>query len=83
MAKDSHQSAAGVRSLRPNLGELALYNALATNESAVCKLSDETFKELAVVLTQSKRRSVTIDRARRETVHAVLRIKVKNMLRYY
>ena len=63
--------------------ELAFYDALATNEAAVRELGDDTLKKIAVELTQSLRRSVTVDWAQRETVRARLRVMVKTLLRRY
>ena len=50
--------------------ELAFYDALADNEAAVRELGDATLKKIAVELTQSLRRSVTVDWSKREAVRA-------------
>ena len=42
-----------------------------------------TLKKIAVELTVSLRRSVTVDWAKRETVRAKLRVMVKTLLRRY
>lgn len=47
------------------------------------ELGHETLKKIAVELTVSLRRSVTVDWARRETVRARLRVMVKTLLRRY
>jgi type I restriction enzyme R subunit len=70
-----------------NLGlapdELAFYDALATNEAALRELGDAILKKIAVELTLSLRRSVTVDWAKRETVRAKIRVMVKTLLRRY
>ncbi|HEX8454121.1 MAG TPA: type I restriction endonuclease subunit R [Longimicrobium sp.] len=67
-----------------NLGlsadEIAFYDALANNESAVRELGDEVLKKLAVEITQKLRESVTIDWQKREAVRARLRILVRRSL---
>ncbi len=66
-----------------NEDELAFYDALASNESAVRELGDEVLKKMAVELTERLRKSVTVDWARRETVRARLRVMVRTLLRRY
>jgi type I restriction enzyme R subunit len=63
--------------------EMAFYDALADNEAAVRELGDATLKKIAVELTQSLRRSVTVDWSKREAVRAKLRVTVKTLLRRY
>ncbi len=83
MAKKFHAAAQRGEELGLNHDELAFYDALATNESAVRELGDQTLKKIAVELTQSLRKSVTVDWAKRETVRAKLRVMVKTLLRRY
>lgn len=63
--------------------EMAFYDSLADNEAAVRELGDATLKKIAVELTQSLRRSVTVDWSKREAVRAKLRVMVKTLLRRY
>jgi len=63
--------------------EVAFYDALAANKSAVEVLGDETLKEIAQVLVESVRKSVTVDWNRRESARAQLRVLVKRILRKY
>ncbi|MBX6722930.1 MAG: DUF3387 domain-containing protein, partial [Dactylosporangium sp.] len=63
--------------------ELAFYDALATNDSAVQVLGDETLKIIARELVATVRRNVTIDWTIRENVRAQLRVYVKRILRKY
>ena len=61
--------------------ELAFYDALETNDSAVAVLGDDTLQAIARELVESVRNSVTIDWTLRENVRAGIRIKVKRILR--
>ena len=61
--------------------ELAFYDALETNDSAVQVLGDETLREIARDLVDSVRRNVAIDWTIREDVRAFLRSRVKRILR--
>lgn len=63
--------------------ELAFYDALETNDSAVQVLGEPTLKQIARELVQTVRRNVTIDWAERENVRAHLRRLVKRVLRKY
>jgi type I restriction enzyme R subunit len=60
--------------------EIAFYDALANNESAVRELGDETLKKIAAELTEKLRASTTIDWQVRESVRAKLRILVRRCL---
>ena len=83
MAKKFQAAARRGEHLGLNHDELAFYDALATNEAAVRELGDDTLKRIAVELTVSLRRSVTVDWAQRETVRARLRVMVRTLLRRY
>ena len=61
--------------------ELAFYDALETNDSAVKVLGDETLRGIARELVQTVRANVTIDWTVRENVQAQLRVLVKRILR--
>ncbi len=63
--------------------ELAFYDALETNDSAVKVLGDENLRKIALELTHMIRKSVTIDWTQRESVQAEIRLKVKKILRKY
>jgi type I restriction enzyme R subunit len=64
-----------------NEAEVAFYDALETNDSAVKVLGDETLKLIAQELVETVRKNVTIDWTVRETVRAKLRVMVKRILR--
>ncbi len=61
--------------------ELAFYDALGVNDSAVQVLGDETLREIARELVETVRGNVTIDWTLRENVRANLRRLVKRVLR--
>ncbi len=63
--------------------ELAFYDALGTNDSAVQVLSDETLRAIACELAEAVRNNVTIDWILRESVRAKLCLLVKRILRKY
>jgi type I restriction enzyme R subunit len=61
--------------------ELAFYDALEVNDSAVKVLGDETLRTIARELVDTVHKNVTIDWTLRENVQAKLRIMVKKVLR--
>ena len=63
--------------------ELAFYDALETNDSAVKILGDETLCKIARELVETVRNNVTIDWTLQENVRANLRRLVKRTLRRY
>ncbi|MCD4815587.1 MAG: type I restriction endonuclease subunit R [Methanosarcinales archaeon] len=63
--------------------EVAFYDALANNESAVRELGDEILKKIAVEITEKLRRSTTVDWQVRDSVRAKLRILVRRTLQRY
>ncbi|HUX58637.1 MAG TPA: type I restriction endonuclease subunit R, partial [Bacteroidales bacterium] len=63
--------------------EVAFYDALANNESAVRELGDETLKKIAVEITEKLRKSTTVDWQVRDSVRAKLRILVRRTLQRY
>jgi type I restriction enzyme R subunit len=83
MAKKFQEAAERGDALGLTHDELAFYDALAMNEAAVRELGDDTLKKIAVELTQSLRKSVTVDWSKRETVRAKLRVMVKTLLKRY
>ncbi|MCB1994860.1 MAG: type I restriction endonuclease subunit R [Burkholderiaceae bacterium] len=60
--------------------EIAFYDALANNESAVLELGDEVLKRIAVEITEKLRASTTVDWQVRDSVRAKLRILVRRTL---
>ncbi len=70
-----------------NLGltndEIAFYDALAANESAVKAMGDDKLKVIATELITQVRKSVTIDWTLRESARAKIRVMVKRILNKY
>ena len=66
-----------------NEDEVAFYDALETNDSAVKVLGDETLRTIARELVETVRRNTTIDWTIRENVRANMRVVVKRILRKY
>jgi len=83
MAKNFKKEMDRGKNLGLNNDELAFYDALADNESAVRELGDKILKKIALELTKQLRASVTIDWAKRESVRANIKIKIKRLLRKY
>ncbi len=83
LARELH--AANARGEQLGLGEdeLAFYDALETNDSAVQVLGDEILRTIARELVATVRNNVTIDWTLRENVRAHLRRLVKRILRKY
>lgn len=63
--------------------EIAFYDALAENESAVEIMGNDNLKIIAHELLMSLKSNVTVDWAHRETARARLRSTVKRILRRY
>ena len=61
--------------------EMAFYDALETNDSAVKILGDDTLRAIAQELVETIRSNVTVDWTLRESVRANMRIKVRQVLR--
>ncbi|CAI8787314.1 Type I restriction enyme HindI endonuclease subunit [Pseudomonas serboccidentalis] len=80
MAKEFKAALEREASLGLGHDEIAFYDALANNESAVRELGDETLKKIAMELTEKLRASTTIDWQVRESVRAKLRILVRRCL---
>lgn len=63
--------------------ELAFYDAIRTNDSAVIELGDDTLKAIAHELVEIVRRDAKTDWAVKEQVRAKLRATIKRLLRKY
>ncbi|AVD70179.1 type I restriction endonuclease subunit R [Desulfobulbus oralis] len=83
LAKDMREAARRGESLGLSEDEVAFYDALEVNDSAVAVLGDETLRLIAQELVQSVRSSITIDWTVRENVRAQMRVIVKRILRKY
>ncbi len=81
LAREMWEAAAKGERLGLTDDELAFYDALETNDSAVEVLGDETLRAIARELVETVRRNVTIDWTLRENVRAQLRVLVRRILR--
>ena len=83
LAKDMRAADARGEALGLNDDELAFYDALETNDSAVKVLGEPTLTAIARELVATVKKNVTIDWTIRENVRAQLRVIVKRILRKY
>ena len=81
LGKEMREAQARGESLGMTEEEMAFYDALETNDSAVQVLGDETLRTIARELVRTVRENVTIDWTLRENVRANLRRLVKRILR--
>ncbi|NOT32737.1 MAG: type I restriction endonuclease subunit R [Candidatus Eisenbacteria bacterium] len=81
LAKEMREASARGDALGLSEDELAFYDALETNDSAVKVLGDDTLRVIARELVETVRKNVTIDWTLRENVRAQLRVLVKRILR--
>jgi type I restriction enzyme R subunit len=83
LAKDVREAGRRGEDLGLSDDEVAFYDALEVNDSAVKVLGDETLKTIAKELVETVRRNVTIDWTIKESARARLRVIVKRILRKY
>ena len=81
LAREMREANARGEQLGLSDDELAFYDALETNDSAVQVLGDETLRDIARELVDTVQRNVTIDWTMRENVRANLRRLVRRILR--
>ena len=81
LAREMREASARGEQLGLTDDELAFYDALETNDSAVQVLGDETLRAIARELVETVRNNVTIDWMLRENVRANLRRHVRRILR--
>lgn len=83
LAKDMREAAARGEALGLSEDEVAFYDALETNDSAVKVPGEPTLKAIARELVATVRKNVTIDWTLRENVRAQMRVLVRRILRRY
>ena len=81
LARQMREASARGEELGLTDDELAFYDALEANDSAVKVLGDETLRDIARELVETVRSSTTIDWTLREDVRARLRVLVRRILR--
>jgi type I restriction enzyme R subunit len=83
LAKDIDAAAKRGEILGLTDDEVAFYDALAANQSAVMAMGDDKLKVIATELITQVRKSVTIDWTLRESARAKIRVMVKRILNKY
>ena len=81
LAREMREAGARGEKLGLTDDELAFYDALETNDSAVQVLGDDALRAIAQELVATVRANVTIDWTLRENVRAQLRVLVRRILR--
>ena len=83
LAKEMREANKRGEALKLSEDELAFYDALEVNDSAVKVLGDDTLKDIARELVKSVHENATIDWTMKENVRAKLRVMVRRILRHY
>jgi type I restriction enzyme, R subunit len=83
LAKNLNEALKRGEKLGLNEDELAFYDALEVNDSAVQVLGDASLRAIAKELVENVRKNTTIDWTQRENVQAKLRVIVKRILKKY
>ena len=83
LAKELDRATKRGQDLRLTDDEVAFYDALAANDSAVKAMGDDKLKVIAAELITKVRQSVTIDWTLREGARAKIRVMVKRILNKY
>lgn len=83
LAKDMRESQKRADQLGLTDAEVALYDAIIQNDSAIMEMGDETLKTIASELVATIQRSATIDWTLKETVRARMRSRIKRLLAKY
>ncbi len=81
LAKEMREADARGEKLGLTVEEIAFYDALEVNDSAVKILGDDVLRAIAQELVGAVRNSVTIDWTLRENVRARIRVMIKRILR--
>ncbi|PWF22060.1 type I restriction endonuclease subunit R [Corticimicrobacter populi] len=83
IAKDIRAARARGEEQGLSADEIAFYDALAENDSAVQVIGDDKLKVIAHELLVSLRGNISVDWARRDSARARMRVLVKRILRKY
>jgi type I restriction enzyme R subunit len=83
LAKEMREANNRGEDLGLNDDEIAFYDALEVNDSAVAVLGEPTLKTIARELVQAVRNNTAIDWTIKESVRAKIRVMVKRILRKY
>ncbi|MDP1697811.1 MAG: type I restriction endonuclease subunit R [Xanthomonadaceae bacterium] len=83
LAKDLDAASKRGEDMGLSVDEVAFYDALAANESAVIAMGDDKLRVIAAELITKVRQSTTIDWQYRESARARIRVIVKRILNKY
>ncbi|HMO94128.1 MAG TPA: DUF3387 domain-containing protein, partial [Pirellulaceae bacterium] len=83
LAKEMRAAEERGEQLGLNEDEVAFYDALEVNDSAVQVLGDQTLRIIAQELVRAVRKNLSIDWTVRENVRAHMRVIIKRILRRY
>jgi type I restriction enzyme, R subunit len=83
LAKEMREATRRGQNLGLTDDEVAFYDALEVNDSAVKVLGDEKLRVIARELLDAVRRNVTIDWTERQSARAKIRVLVRRILRKY
>jgi type I restriction enzyme R subunit len=83
LAREMREANKRGEELKLSEDELAFYDALEVNDSAVKVLGDDTLKDIARELVRKVHENATIDWTLKENVRAKLRVMVRRTLRQY
>jgi type I restriction enzyme R subunit len=83
LAKEMRDANKRGEALKLSEDELAFYDALEVNDSAVKVLGDDTLKDIAKELVRKVHENATIDWTLKENVRAKLRVMVRRTLRKF
>lgn len=83
LAEEMNERSARGEELGLAADEVAFYDAITQNGSAVLELGDETLRKLTHELVEVVRKNAKLDWTQKETVRASMRTAVKRLLRKY
>jgi type I restriction enzyme R subunit len=83
LAKKIREEKGRGQNLNLSEDEVAFYDALCANDSAVMELGDDTLKKIAQELVSMLRKNTSIDWTLKQSVQAKLRVLVKKLLNKY
>jgi type I restriction enzyme R subunit len=81
LAREMREAASRGEELGLGEDEVAFYDALGANDSAVAVLGDETLRTIARDLAETVKKNASIDWEQKESVRAEMRVAVKRILR--
>lgn len=83
LAIQMREGSSRAEALGLNDAEVAFYDAVVQNDSAVLEMGDDVLRQIAKDLVAAVRESATIDWNLKESVRAMLRAKVRRLLAKY